>query len=64
MNLQFAVTFNVPPNTPFFPSAYHLGDNQKISIALEAADEVVSATREYSQDNHNLKCLKMFLPAY
>lgn len=41
-NLKFAVTFNVPPNTPFFPSAYHSGDVPKISIALEAADEIVN----------------------
>lgn len=41
-NVQFAATFNVPPNTPFFPSAYHQGTKPKISIALEAADELVS----------------------
>ncbi|MHA1821833.1 MAG: DUF711 family protein [Promethearchaeota archaeon] len=42
MNLKFAVTINVPPNTPFFPSAYHLGKNIRISIALEAADEILN----------------------
>ncbi|MHA1776452.1 MAG: hypothetical protein DRO88_03450 [Promethearchaeia archaeon] len=41
-NVQFAATFNVPPNTPFFPSAYHEGSQPKISIALEAADELVN----------------------
>ncbi|MHA1674003.1 MAG: DUF711 family protein [Promethearchaeota archaeon] len=44
-NVQFAVTFNVPGNTPFFPSAYHdpmAGTAPKISLALEAADELVS----------------------
>ncbi|MHA1522302.1 MAG: DUF711 family protein [Promethearchaeota archaeon] len=44
-NVQFAVTFNVPENTPFFPSAYHdprVGSSPKISLALEAADELVS----------------------
>ena len=44
MNLQFAATFNVPPNTPFFPSSYHSGDKPKITIALEAADEIVQIT--------------------
>jgi uncharacterized protein (UPF0210 family) len=57
-NLQFAVTFNVPPNTPFFPSAYHIGNNSKISIALEAADEVVSSTEEFSKNNNTLKWLR------
>ena len=44
-NVQFAVTINVPGNTPFFPSAYHdplTGNLPKISLALEAADELVS----------------------
>ena len=40
-NLRFAVTMNVPPNTPFFPSAYHLGETSKLSVALEAADEII-----------------------
>jgi len=58
VNLQFAATFNVPPNTPFFPSAYHQGQNPKISIALEGADEVVRITREFSESKHNLKWLE------
>ncbi|MCP4761691.1 MAG: DUF711 family protein [archaeon] len=53
-NLKFAVTFNVPPNTPFFPSAYHIGSNPKISIALEAADEVVKIVQKYSSEKNNL----------
>ena len=57
-NLQFAATFDVPPNTPFFPSAYHKGQISKISIALEAADEVVNITREFSESNRNLKWLE------
>ncbi|MHA1746516.1 MAG: DUF711 family protein [Promethearchaeota archaeon] len=40
VNVQFAITTNVPPNTPFFPSAYHSGPQPTISVALEAADEL------------------------
>ena len=47
-NVKFAVTFNVPPNTPFFPSTYHLGNSPKISIALEAADEIITVLKEMS----------------
>lgn len=40
VNVQFAITTNVPPNTPFFPSAYHIGPQPTVSVALEAADEL------------------------
>jgi len=39
-NLQFCVSSNVKPNTPFFPAAYHYSDSPAFSIALEMADEV------------------------
>lgn len=58
VNLQFAATFNVPPNTPFFPSAYHEGHEPKISIALEAADEFVKITQEWSEYGNGLKWLE------
>ncbi len=58
MNLQFATTFNMPPNTPFFPSAYHHGEDTKISIALEAADEVVNITQEFTNGKHSFKWLE------
>jgi len=57
-NVKFAVTFNVPSNTPFFPSAYHIGDSPKISIALEAADEVISVLKENSPTSMNLSNVK------
>ena len=46
-NVQFAITFNVPPNTPFFPSAYFSGTTPTLSIALEAADELNSLLAQY-----------------
>jgi uncharacterized protein (UPF0210 family) len=39
-NLQFCVSSNVKPNTPFFPAAYHFSDTPAFSIAMEMADEV------------------------
>lgn len=41
-NLQFCVSCNVPPNTPFFPAAYHRNsDKAAFSLALEMADEII-----------------------
>ncbi|MHA1583863.1 MAG: DUF711 family protein, partial [Promethearchaeota archaeon] len=54
-NVQFAMTANVPPNTPFFPSAYHQGLNPKISIALEAADELIHVLEDYHSNRTPLK---------
>ncbi|MHA1729281.1 MAG: DUF711 family protein, partial [Promethearchaeota archaeon] len=59
LNLRFATTFNVPQNTPFFPSAYHLGNKSKISIALEAADEIVKIMNEFSVKGHNLDWIRL-----
>lgn len=39
-NLKFCVSSNVPPNTPFFPSAVHKGDKSSFSLAIEMADIV------------------------
>lgn len=58
LNLKYAVTFNVPANTPFFPSAYHSGATPKISIALEAADEITKLTAEYCDTECNLNAVK------
>jgi len=44
-NLQFCVSANVKPNTPFFPSAYHFSDEPAFSLALEMADEVARTSR-------------------
>jgi len=57
-NVKFAVTFNVPPNTPFFPSAYHMGKSPTISIALEAADEVITVLKENPPTTTNLTNVK------
>ncbi|MGB9673951.1 MAG: DUF711 family protein [Anaerolineales bacterium] len=37
-NLRFAALANVPPGAPFFPAAYHQGDQLTFSLAMEAAD--------------------------
>ncbi|MFX1569402.1 MAG: DUF711 family protein [Promethearchaeota archaeon] len=42
-NLQFCISANVKPNTPFFPAAYHLSEKTGFSLALEMADEVINA---------------------
>ncbi|MHA2035694.1 MAG: DUF711 family protein [Promethearchaeota archaeon] len=42
-NLNFCVSANVGPNFPFFPAAYHFSEKPAFSLALEMADEVVSA---------------------
>ncbi|MBI4495269.1 MAG: DUF711 family protein [Chloroflexi bacterium] len=42
-NLRFAAYANCPPNTPFFPAAYHAGGPARFSLALQAADLVVDA---------------------
>lgn len=36
-NLFFAVTANCPPDSPFFPAAYHASDDWGISIGLQSA---------------------------
>ncbi len=42
-NLRFAALANMPPGVPFFPAAYHLGDQPAFALATEAADLAVSA---------------------
>jgi uncharacterized protein (UPF0210 family) len=42
-NLRFAALTNVPPGAPFFPAAYHAGEEPAFAIATEAADLAVSA---------------------
>jgi len=45
-NLQFAALANVGPGAPFFPAAYHAGDEPAFAIATEAADLAVNAFAE------------------
>ncbi len=47
-NLQFCVSSNVKPNTPFFPAAYHYSEKPLFSIALEMADEIARVFRKSS----------------
>ncbi len=42
-NLHFTALANVGPNAPFFPGAYHTGDQPAFGIAVECADLAVSA---------------------
>jgi uncharacterized protein len=42
-NLQFAALANVEAGTPFFPAAYHNGDEPAFAIATESADLAVQA---------------------
>lgn len=45
-NLRFAALANVPPGSPFFPAAYHDGDEPAFALATEAADLIVKAVSE------------------
>jgi len=42
-NLRFAALANVPPEAPFFPAAYHAGEQPCFGLATEAADLAVEA---------------------
>ena len=42
-NLNFAALANVPPGAPFFPAAYHSGNEPAFALAMEAADVAVQA---------------------
>lgn len=42
-NLRFAALANVKPGAPFFPAAYHEGDEPAFAVATEAADLAVDA---------------------
>ena len=42
-NLNFAALANVSPGAPFFPAAYHDGNEPAFAIATDAADLAVSA---------------------
>jgi uncharacterized protein (UPF0210 family) len=42
-NLNFAALANVAPGAPFFPAAYHNGNEPAFAIAMEAADVAVQS---------------------
>jgi hypothetical protein len=45
-NLRFAALANVPAGSPFFPAAFHMGDQPKFALATQAADLAVDAFSE------------------
>ncbi|MFH1446434.1 MAG: DUF711 family protein, partial [Chloroflexota bacterium] len=45
-NLRFAALANVAPWAPFFPAAYHHGNQPAFALALESADLAVKAITE------------------
>ncbi|HEX2697964.1 MAG TPA: DUF711 family protein [Anaerolineales bacterium] len=51
-NLRFTALANVKPGAPFFPAAYHDGDNPAFAIATEAADLAVSTFQEAKTLDH------------
>jgi len=64
-NLQFCVSANVRPNTPFFPAAYHLSEKPAFSLALEMADEVINVIEKSSSlKDAQLNLLKKFNEIY
>lgn len=42
-NLRFAALAHVPPVAPFFPAAYHDGEDPAFALAMETADTAVQA---------------------
>ena len=47
-NLRFAALANVPAGSPFFPAAYHQGEEPSFALATEAADLAVTAFSQAS----------------
>ena len=45
-NLRFAALANVKAGAPFFPAAYHAGDEPAFAVAVESADLAVNAFSE------------------
>ena len=57
-NLNFCVCTNVPPDTPFFPAAYHIAEGPSFGLALEMADEVVKvfeSTSSFEKAHESLR---------
>ena len=50
-NLRLAALANCQPHSPFFPAAYHAGQQDAFSVALESADLAVTAfSQAYTLD--------------
>ncbi len=58
-NLNFCVSTNVLPDTPFFPAAYHLSEGPSFGLALEMADEVVKIFESTSSFEEAHKSLRV-----
>ncbi len=54
-NLRFSALAHVPPNTPFFPAAYHDGGAPAFAIATQSADLAVNACTAAS-DAEDARC--------
>jgi uncharacterized protein (UPF0210 family) len=56
-NLYFTALANVGPGSPFFPAAYHQGDQPKFALATEAASLAVDAFTQADSLNNGIRKL-------
>jgi len=56
-NLYFAALANVPPRAPFFPAAYHQGNQPAFAIATQSADLAVEAFKDAKSLNEGRDAL-------
>ena len=63
-NLRFAALANVLPSAPFFPAAYHQGDQPAFAIATEAADLAVEVFKTAESLNEGREALVNELEAH
>jgi len=56
-NLRFAALANVPAGSPFFPAAYHQGEEASFSLAIEAADLAIAAFKPAASLDEGRKSL-------
>ncbi len=63
-NLRFAALANVLPGAPFFPAAYHQGDQPDFALAIEAADLAVAAFKPANSLREGRETLVEMLEAH
>ena len=56
-NLYFTALANVDPGSPFFPAAYHQGDQPQFALATEAASLAVDAFAQAESLNEGIRNL-------
>lgn len=56
-NLYFTALANVSPGSPFFPAAYHQGDQPEFALATEAASLAVDAFTQAESLNEGIRDL-------